>query len=145
MATYSATDYLTKGVAGHGLGGNVKALNYVISATAALTTADILNFGYAPAGFRCLWAFLEADDLDTNGTPTLTLNVGDASDADRLFAASIVGQAGTASSAPAVTGVNYLYTAKTLITGAPAANAATGAAGTITLTLVGVLEDSATS
>lgn len=145
MATYSATDYLTKPVVGHGLGNNVKAVYFSVTASAALTTSDTLNFGYVPENFRVLGGFLEADDLDTNVTPTLTLNIGDADDADRLFAASTVGQAGTATNDVAVAGLGHKYESKTLITGAPAANAATGAAGDIRLCLYGIIEEDTTS
>lgn len=145
MATYSAANYATAPVASHGLSDNVKALYFTVTASAALTTSDVLQFGYAPEGFRVVGGFLKADDLDTNGTPTLTLNIGDADDPNRHFAASTVGQAGTASNDVAIAGLGHRYAAKTLITGAPAANAATGAAGDITLCLLGVIDDSATS
>lgn len=145
MATYSAANYLTKPVPTHGLSNGVYAIYMSVSATAALTTSDVLNFGYVPENFRVVSGFLDADDLDTNGTPTLALNIGDADDADRLFAASAVGQAGTASNDVAVAGLGYKYEAKTLITGAPSTNAATGAAGGIRLCLVGYIEDDTTS
>lgn len=145
MATYSATNYLTKPDAGHGLGGNAKAFYFEVACTAAPSTSDTINFGYVPKGFRLLFATLEATDMDTNVSPTLTINVGDSGDADRIFAASNVAQAGTLSTALAVTGGAYVYTDRTLITGVANANAATGAAGTLYLSLVGILEDSATS
>ncbi len=145
MATYSADNYLTAPIADHGIGGNMKAFYFSVTASAALTTSDTLNFGYVPKNFRVLGGFLEADDLDTNGVPTLTLNIGDSDDADRLFAASTVGQAGTASNDVAVAGLGYKYGSKTLITGAPAANAATGTSGDIRLCVYGLLEDASTS
>lgn len=140
MATYSASGYDTAPVASHGLADAVHALYAEISVTAALTTSDAFNFGYLPAGARVIGGFIEATDMDTNGTPTLTINVGDADDADRFFAASTVGQAGTAGTALAVAGLGHKYSSKTLITGAPAANAATGAAGTLYLCLQYVIE-----
>ena len=140
MATYSATDYATKPVNTHGPAASVKALYAEISVTAALTTSDAFNFGVLPANARVIGGFLEATDMDTNGSPTLTINVGDSGDADRFFAASTVGQAGTASTALAVTGLGHKFTSETTITGAPAANAATGAAGTLYLCLYYVVE-----
>lgn len=145
MATYSATNYLTKPDGNHGLGGNAKAYYFEVACSSAPTTSDTINFGYVPKGFRLLFATLESTDMDTGGSPTLALNVGDSGDADRIFAASTVGQAGTLSTALAVTGGAYVYTDRTLITGVPSANPATGAAGTLYLSLVGILEDSATS
>ncbi len=140
MATYSASGYLTKPAAALGLAQNVQCLYAEVAPSAALTTSDVFNFGYLPINARVVGAFIEASDLDTNGSPTLTLNVGDSGDADRYFAASTVGQAGTASTALAVTGLGYKTTAKTLVTGAPAANAATGVAGTISVGILYVVE-----
>ena len=144
MATYSATNYLTTPVATHGLANNMKAFYFEVACTAAPTTSDTINFGYVPKNFRLLHATIEATDMDTGG-PTLTLNVGDSGDADRIFAASTVGGTGTLSSAIATTGFGYKYTDKTLITGVAAANATTGAAGTIILVLFGIQEDATTS
>lgn len=140
MATYSATNYLRKPVASHGLGGVLKTAFFEVSCTAAPSTSDTINFGYLPAGARVVLAVLESTDMDTGGSPSLTLNVGDSGDADRLFAASTVGQAGTLSTAIAVTGAGYSYTSETLITGVANANAATGAAGTLYLTVFYVCE-----
>jgi hypothetical protein len=144
MATYSATNYLTTPVATHGLSNNLKAFYFEVACAAAPSTSDTINFGYVPKGFRLLHATIEATDMDTGG-PTLTLNVGDSGDADRIFAASTVGGTGTLSSAIATTGFAYKYTDKTLITGVAAANATTGAAGTIILALFGIQEDATTS
>lgn len=136
MAIYrssAVTDRLA--VAGPGTAANCKVAHFTVACTAAPSTADTIEFGYVPAGARIVLAVLEATDMDTNVSPTLTLNVGDSGDADRLFAASNVGQAGTLSTAIAATGHGYQYSLPTLITGVAANNAATGAAGTLTLTL----------
>lgn len=142
MATYQSTNVSSKKpIGGHGLAKTMKVAYFEVAPTAALTTSDALQFGYLPQNARVVYAYLEATDLDTDASPTLTLNIGDSGDADRLFAASTVGQAGTASGAIAVAGLGYKYTSDTLITGVPAANAATGAAGTIYLIIGYVIED----
>ncbi len=79
--------------------------------------------------------------MDTNGAPTITLNIGDAASANRYFAASTVAQAGTAALEQGVTGLDFKLPAKTLITGTAAANAATGAAGSVSLVLIYAVED----
>ena len=141
MATYNSTNVQNKsGVSAGGPAGNVLVAYAEVACTAAPATTDTINFFDLPAGARVLQATLESTDMDTNGTPTLTLNVGDSGDADRLFAASTVGQSGTASTAVAVTGAGYKYTSKTRITGVANANAATGAAGTLYLTGLYVVE-----
>lgn len=140
MATYSATNYNKKPVASHGLASDLKAAYFEVSCTAAPATTDTINFGYLPAGARVMLAVLESTDMDTSGSPTLTINVGDSGDVDRLFAASTVGQAGTLSSAIATTGGAYKYDTETLITGVANANATTGAAGTLYLSVFYVVE-----
>ncbi len=144
MATYNST-----GVAafaptlGHGLTGNLKIAYGEVVCAAAPATTDTLNFFDLPANARIVFAVLEADDMDTNGSPTLTLNIGDSGSASRLFSASTVGQAGTASTALAAGAIGYKTTAKTRITGVAANNAATGAAGTVRLAVAYYVEGAA--
>lgn len=141
MATYSSSLVTNSAsTASHGLSGNIKCMYAEVACTAAPSTSDTLNFFDLPAGARVLLAVLESTDMDTNGSPTLTINVGDSGDPDRIFAASTVGQAGTLSTAIAVTGFGNQYTSKTRITGVANANAATGAAGTLYLTVFYVVE-----
>jgi hypothetical protein len=146
MATYSSSDYTNKiPTQGHGPARNEKVFYFSVTCTSAPSTADTINFGYVPANFRLVRAVLKASDMDTNVSPTITLNVGDSGSAARIFSASTVGQAGTVDATPAAGAVFYKYTAKTLITGVAQANAATGAAGTVELALIGYIEDSSTS
>lgn len=136
MAVYRSPAVVDRlAVAGPGVAASCKVAHFTVACTAAPATTDTIQFGYVPAGARIVFAVLEATDMDTNAAPTLTLNVGDAGDVDRLFAASTVGQAGTLSSAIATAGDGYQYTQQTLLTGVAAANAATGAAGTLSLTV----------
>lgn len=144
MATYRASNYRQPSM-GHGLGGNMKVCYFAVTATAALTTDDVLQFGYVPENFRVVGAALEADDLDTSGSPAITLHVGDSGDADRLFASSTVGQAGTAGVASVASGIFYKYTSATLITGACAVAPGTGVSGEIRLAVFGFIEDDTTS
>lgn len=145
MSTYTS-QHITSGRSAPspaGLGDRIVAIRGVVDCAAAPSTTDTMNFFDVPAGFRVVGGYLKSTDMDTNGAPTITLNIGDAGDADRLFAASTVAQAGTVTQTLAATGLDYLYTAKTRITGAANANAATGAAGSVTLVLYGRLEGSA--
>lgn len=135
MAIYPSTNIRDKtAVSGPVGGGEVLVAFAEVVCSAAPSTADTLQFFYLPAGARVLSATLESTDMDTGG-PTLTLNIGDAGSAARLFSASTVAQAGTASAATAVTGLHHQYTSKTLITGTAAVNATTPAAGTVTLSV----------
>lgn len=141
MATYNSTNIQNRtGVSQSGGAGNVNVAYAEVVCSAAPSTSDTLNFFYLPANARILAATLESTDMDTNGTPTLAINIGDSGSATRLFSASTVGQAGTAAVASAVTGLHYKTTAKTLITGVASANAATGAAGSLYLSVLYVVE-----
>lgn len=141
MATYTSDNVrLRTGVAAGGSVGDVKVAYATVTCDAAPATTDALQFFYLPAGARVLAATLESTDMDTNGAPQLTLNIGDSGSVTRLFSASTVGQAGTAATASAATGLGYKYTSKTLITGVAQANAATGAAGTLGLWVMYVVE-----
>lgn len=137
MATYSSANVVQKkAVSGQCAAGQVLCARADVVCSSAPSTSDTLEFFYLPAGAVVLHAVLESSDMDTNGSPTLTLNVGDSGDADRLFAASTVGQAGTVSNSAIATGNLAVYSSKTLITGVANANAATGAAGTVSLTVL---------
>lgn len=84
---------------------------YVTDAT--LAAGDIIELGPIEAGVKPVNATLYCDDLDTNGTPTLTLTVGilnaaktdiDAAATSAFITASTIGQTGgvaTASTANA--------------------------------------------
>jgi hypothetical protein len=124
----------------HGIAGNVKVAYGEVVCSAAPSTSDTLNFFDLPPNSRVLMAVLESDDMDTNASPTITLNIGDSGSATRYFSASTVAQAGTASTALAAGGVGFKNTAKTRVTGVAQANAATGAAGTVRLAMLYVVE-----
>jgi len=141
MATYNSTNVANKtGVSVGSIAGMVHCAYAEVACTSSPATTDTINFFDLPPNARVISATLESTDMDTNGTPTLALNVGDSGDADRFFAASTVGQAGTAAVASAVAGLHYKTTAKTRITGAASTNAATGAAGTLYLSMLYIVE-----
>ena len=81
--------------------------------------------------------------MDSNGTPLITLNVGDAGSATRYFSASTVSQAGTSAVSTAAGGIGFLNATKTRVVIVPQAGAATGVAGTITLIQFYVVEGAA--
>lgn len=119
---------------------NCIAYFWTVNITANAANLDIFNFGVVPKGFRVMFALLQSTDIDTNGSPTVTINVGDSGSANRLFAASTVGQAGTNSSAISTAAFGFQYQSDTLITGAIPTGPATGTTGTVTLALIGRVE-----
>ena len=135
MAIYQSDAVrLKKGVAGPNKAGAVIHATATVPCAAAPATTDTLQFFTLPAGATVLYAILEASDMDA-GT-ALTINIGDAGSASRYFSGSTVGQAGTTAVSTAASGINYLNTAKTLVTGTAGVNATTPSAGTVTLTIL---------
>lgn len=146
MAIYNSAAYANNGpVATHGESSQLQVFYALVTCAAAPATTDTINFGYLPANARIHSAVLKSSDMDSNGSPTITINVGDAGSATRLFSASTAPQAGTVDTSMQATGRFYKTTGKTLIVGVAQANAATGVAGTLELSITYVVEDSATS
>lgn len=107
-----------------------------IYAELALTVAPVINDVYqmikVPAGARIIDWVLGADDLDTNGSPTITLSLGDGSVVGRYVVASTIAQTGGVPiNAQLKTGFGFQYTAEDTIDILAAAAPATFAAGTI--------------
>lgn len=105
-----------------------------MSVTAAQLTLGAL-FGNirVPKGAEIAFVQLDATDLDTNGTPTITLEIGDTGDPDRLLTANTVAQTGAVPVGPSIakTGFGYRYTDETIVQVRVGAIPATAAAGTI--------------
>jgi hypothetical protein len=125
----------------HGFGGTKKVSYGFVDFSGTITTADAANVCQLPVGAIVLHVTIESDDLDTNATPTITLNVGDAGLATRYFSGSTAAQAGTVAIANAITGLFYQVTGTndTMVRVAVAANAATSAAGTVRIAVEYVL------
>lgn len=134
-ATTQANGYST--TAFQGMGANVTVLDVTHEVTAAeLETGDVIQFGRIPKGSIYLDGYMACDDLDSNGAPTLNLEVGDEDDVDGLLDGTTGGQAA------AVTRFNGAYltnkttlTAEKVVSVKVTAGAATAAAGTIRVVL----------
>lgn len=147
MAVFSSTLATAQGngtatVSGHGLSENMKVSAGVASVTTALALNDTVNFFYLPAGATIRGAFLRASPpLDSNGSPTLTIDVGDAGLANRIFAASLAGSAvGGNDAVPVFASLGYQYTAPTLIFATVKAAGATKVAGSLLLKIEYTIE-----
>jgi hypothetical protein len=125
--------------AGYGEARTVKAYGGTTSiVTGDLSVGKTTALFRVPAGFTVVNLLVNASDMDTNGTPTLTLSIGDAGSGTRFLNASTVGQAGTSSYTGLVgSGLGFQYTTETEILLTATAGAATAAAGTITVFLAG--------
>ena len=130
--------------AGPGMGGTIKTFRATIALVAGDLTLNAVHGALdLPAGVEVIGGAIWSTDMDTNGTPLLAFNIGDAADADRYFVASQVGRAGTASTDMAVTGYGFTTTAKTRVNVTVSAAAATAAAGTLNIALQGRVSDPA--
>jgi hypothetical protein len=142
MATYLPTTKF--GNAYQPVIGQVAAVGatWSIGSATVLGTADVLSGPIVPAGARIVGVVLGARDCDS--TNTLTLDVGDTGDDNRLVSAATIGQAGGISTAlVAATGIGYQYTAATelQVTPAAAATNSSGTAGFVTLLVHYVVEE----
>lgn len=105
-----------------------------IAVTAAQLTLGAL-FGNikVPKGAQIAWVMLDATDLDTGGSPAITLSIGDVGDDDRLLTANTIAQSGATVVGPTIakTGFGYTYPDETLVQVKVAVIPATAAGGTI--------------
>lgn len=109
--------------------------------TTALTTGTIYQMVKIPVGATIVKVTLATDDLDSNGSPTITLSVGDGTTPARFISASTVGQAGGVVREDVVAGVGYKYTADDTIDVEVTNQAATAAQGTITLAVLYAMDE----
>ena len=76
-------------------GGIVGVREAVYTTTAAALLADVYQMAPVAKGERVVGGELIVEtDMDTNGTPLITLNVGDGVDADRYISGSTIGRTG---------------------------------------------------
>lgn len=123
---------------------NVLAVSAKYTLAAALVINDVIQMLTVPKGAQILSLTLTSDDLDSNGTPLITLSVGDGALVDRFIKASTVAQAGGVArlgdglTVSLLSGANgYQYTVEDTIDVKVIAAPATGAtAGDITLTVL---------
>lgn len=146
MANYNSIEVAgSYPVSGVGLGGRTAHhARGQFALTAALAAADTIQLFDLPPRARVLGGFIKSDDVDTNGTPTITYNVGTAATPALFFAASVAGQAGTVDRNLAVAGTDFVTTGKTRVLLTVAAGPATGTTtGTIVVVLNYTVEEPA--
>lgn len=113
--------------------------------TAMLAVGIVTKLGELPAGSRIVGGYLEVPDMDTNGSPTLAIDIGYRAtittddDVDGILDGATTGQAGGLNTTFLTAGVGRQFAYDTDITFTAATGAATAAAGTVDLTLFVVL------
>ena len=129
--TTNADEYSTTAFKGHGIQLCALDVTHEVS-TGELELADVIQIGKIPAGATYVGGFIATDDLDSNGTPALDLDVGDDDDADGLAGTGSIGQAAAVNTfAGAYITNKTTTTAEKTIKVTVTAAAATAAAGTI--------------
>ena len=132
----NATTRLTGTVARSGIGLMEETATYTL--TAALALNDVIQMVRIPQNATIISMTLSADDLDSNGSPAIVLDVGDGSDTDRFIDGSTIGQAGGVE--PAINnkaGHLHQYTSEDTIDVLVQVAPATGAtSGTIKLSVI---------
>jgi hypothetical protein len=126
-SNYAASTYFA---AGHGSGNDVKFATGSYAITAALVINDVIQMVKVPAGATVFDVLVVVPDLDSNGTPLITLDVGYGGDPDYFIAAATTGQAGGLVRATAATALPLAFTTEDtidiLVKAAPATSATTG-------------------
>lgn len=110
---------------------------YTVSATNTIAATDVLQMVRVPAGATIQEVILSCSDLDTNGTPTLAMVVGDGTTTNRFIATTSIGQ--TAAGLVRMDqhgGHGYQYTAADTIDVVISAVATAATTGTIVLTVI---------
>jgi hypothetical protein len=104
--------------------------------TTSLALNDTLTGPSIPAGAYLVDVLLMSTDIDSNGSPTVTLDVGISGAATKFIAASTVGQTGGIAHMGGTTGLGYTPAADTPVIVTVSAAGATKVAGTITLAIL---------
>lgn len=117
---------------GEGNEGAILSATYTL--LAALVISDTIKMVKIPKGMTVTDVELCSDDIDTNVTPLVTLDVGDSAGATTYLAASTVGQAGGRAKS---TRKPKTYTADDYIIVNCAAAPATGVVGDISVIVKG--------
>lgn len=134
------TDYTQPQAGPQGFARTMKSFGRRVAMAAAdLVTAQVVKAFVVPAGFVVTGIIAVASDMDTNGTPTLALSVGDAGSGTRYLSSSTIGQAGTTTQTLATTGLLFSNTVDTEILVTATTGSATAAAGTLDLFLTGYM------
>lgn len=95
MATTYKSDYITNGYpVPTPMNGAVASVTARYTQAAAYVINDVIQMVAIPNGYQVTEVILDADQLDTNGSPLITLSVGDATTVAAYITASTIGQTG---------------------------------------------------
>ncbi|PZM07586.1 hypothetical protein [Rhizobium tubonense] len=125
---------------GQGFARTMKTFGGAVALVVAdMVTGNTVELLQVPRGFVLTGVYLALTDIDSNGTPTVAVTLGDLAVPARLVASSTIGQAGGSTTTLAATGLYYQYLADTNIALTFGTGSATAAAGTATCYLTGFM------
>lgn len=134
MATFNMTRISGANAnVGAGDAGGVKAIAASYTTLAALALNDVIQSPTLPVGSTVLDVLLTSTDMDTNGTPLLSLDVGYGGDVDYFVSLSQIGRTGGVVRASAATAKPLVLTTEDTIDVLVSAAPATGVVGTVSL------------
>lgn len=139
MATYTAEQAKPYWpIINETIAGGLRAVRGVYVLSGALALNDIIQMCVLPAQHVLVDCILDTDDLDTNGTPTISLSVGVPGVANALISSSTVGRTGGVARLDQVAGLRLTASdndtvVQITVSATPATSATTG---TIGLTLL---------
>ena len=124
-------------VPGIGDGHGLKAVVGVYSLAAALVINDVIQSPTIPKGATIIDVIVVSTDVDTNGSPAVTYDVGYGVDPDYFVQASTIGQTGGVVRASAATAKPLTLTENDTVDVLVKAAPATGAtSGTISIAVI---------
>jgi hypothetical protein len=130
MATRNA--YKQPQTGGQGFARTMKCLGDDVALVAGDLAVGISTALFvAPKGFVLTSLSVVVPDMDSNGSPALVFDIGDAGAQARFISGATTGQAGGTNTTLAAAGLNYEFTADTEIVWTTTTAAATAVAGTI--------------
>lgn len=116
--------------------GELGCVTSTYEVSTALIINDVIEMVRLPKGATVVDCILVVDDLDSDGSPAITLDVGYGDNDDYFIAANTVGQAGGLVRASAATAFPLTLTAEDTIDVHVDTAPAAGGTGTITLTVM---------
>jgi hypothetical protein len=126
----------TEQMPGIGDGQSLKCASSTYTITAALVANDVIQGPLIQAGSVIVDVMVVVSDLDTGGSPALTLDVGYGTDPDYFAVAATTGQTGGVIRASAATALPLVLATNDTIDAKVATGPATGAtSGTVTITV----------
>lgn len=116
--------------------GELGCVTSTYEVTTALVVNDVIEMVRLPKGATVVDIILVTDDLDSDGTPAITLDVGYGGNDDYFLAASTIGQAGGIVRASAATAFPLTLTEEDTIDVHVDTAPDAGGVGTISLTVL---------